>query len=327
MIASKRMSYRLTEEDLEKTAGGLVNLVLKNCLHVTGHEISRAKFTEGGITVNGRPARAKDRMLPGEVLAVVFPESPDPGARLVPTDGPLDILYEDEDLLVLNKPAGRVVHPSHGHYADSLLNDLAGHLERRGRLVIPRIVGRLDKDTSGVLLAATSQMTAARLFRQRERGELRREYLALVRGVPRPAEGVVEKPLAPIPGELQRQQVREDGRAALTHYRVLQKAPDEKASLVHFSIDTGRTHQIRVHMQSLGHPLLGDPLYGAGGEEGREGSADAGCAQAVRTMLHARTLHLRQPFGGEALSFTSPLPRDFCEAMAACGIPLAAEHW
>ena len=166
----KILMYTLREEDLAVTAGGVVNLILRNCVHVTGHEISRAKFAGGGITADGMPVTVKDRIRPGQTLRVTLPErEPKPteyGAHVVPEkppEGILQFLYEDEDLVALNKPAGTVVHPTHGHWHDTLGNYLAYYYGEQGEDVVCHVAGRLDMDTSGVLVFAKNR--AARISR------------------------------------------------------------------------------------------------------------------------------------------------------------------
>ena len=312
----KILEYTLRDEDLAVTAGGLVNLVLKNCIKVTGHEISGAKFTPDGITADGRKVYVNERIRPGQTLRVVLPEVEDATSRIIAVKPPfaIDILYEDEDLVIVNKPAGVVVHPSPGHYQDTLANYLAWMLEQRGEKSVCRIIGRLDKETSGAIVFAKNRASAARLTSERMHDTLRRTYVALVHGSfsrdGRPSEGSVEAPLDKVPNVLMLRQVvgSGEGHRAVTHYRVLgeftirtnlsddamacnSSEPDdidtttinitntnasnakagctiaesteqvEDVTLLELHIDTGRTHQIRVHMASIGHPLVGDTLY------------------------------------------------------------------
>ena len=318
----KILTYTLKTEDLKATAGGLVNLVLKECVRVTGHEISRAKFTPLGITVDGRQAYVKDRMLPGQVLRVRLPDDEAQAQKILPAPGTPDILYEDEDVTVVNKPAGAVVHPSHGHYADSVANVLAGYFSRRGESVVPRIVGRLDKDTSGALLFAKNQAGAARLFSARKAGTFSRTYLALAHGCFEEKDGVLTRRIAPVPDALMRQQTVDDGgKEACTRYRVLLEDPARDISLLEVRIDTGRTHQIRVHMQDAGHPLLGDPLYGEDFSVPASFAAEPAEATPGRAMLHAFRLVFPQPFTGEEISVSAPVPADFAALCGACGFP------
>jgi 23S rRNA pseudouridine1911/1915/1917 synthase len=207
-------------------------------------------------------------------------------------------------MLVVNKPAGLVVHPSHGHYQDSLANILVYHYEQLGQNLVVRPVGRLDKDTSGLLIIAKHAAAAAAFDQQRKNGTLQRTYLALVEGRPSPASGTIQAPLGRREDSLILRQVRPDGERAVTDYEVLQSwypsvCTDPAYSLVRLRLHTGRTHQIRVHMAYLGHPLLGDPFYGTEGSYGMH-----------RTALHSYEIRCIQPFTGVALQFTCELAED-----------------
>lgn len=345
----KVLRYTLRQEDLEPTAGGLVNIILRDYIGVTGHEISRAKYTPGGIMADGRQVRVSDRIPAGTELVVTLPEDAEAAERITPmqapAEHPLEILYEDEDLLIVNKPAGVVVHPSPGHHLDTMANYVAGYYAARGVQAACRITGRLDKETSGVLVYALNRASAARLTNERARGTMKRTYVALVEGTfPADAqEGVITGNIDAIPGVLMKRQVTEDGsgRTAVTHYKVLGEG--KKISLVEFQIDTGRTHQIRLHMAENGHPLIGDNIYGtnapaprarlerADGPDGwiarreremaaRQSAVDGPVLQESRAMLHAIRMELIQPFTGKSITVTAPLPEDFKALLAQSGI-------
>ena len=401
---------------LEYTARGgeKIEDVLIKYFGLTKREISRAKFTPGGLGVvdkcdsscamrgegtaavqtagaeremyevhatgRSRQVNIKYIMQSGEVLRVILGERGAAGGRPRPvpanrTAG-LVILYEDTDLIVVDKPAGVAVHPAHGHYDDTVVNWLAAYFTQRREDIVSHVIGRLDKDTSGVLLFAKNRPAAGRLARQRKSGELTKVYLAIVNGVPQPREGVIDFPLGDAPGELMKQTVNAVAasgnifRTALTRYKVIREFelavqapaekrpgfthssndmdgffPDDKSiqsrySLVECVIDTGRTHQIRVHMAAIGHPLLGDVLYQA--EDASEpflpdaarklqtrqldqlfphleSPADARsiatqkdvAAAPSRAMLHARSISFTHPFTAEHVTVESPLPEDF----------------
>lgn len=306
----KVLSYVLCEEDLGATANGLVNLILKNRIGVTGHEISHAKFTENGITADGVRVSVKDRIRPGQRLTVVLADLPEEEEKVVPASCPfpLEILYEDEDLVAVNKPAGVPVHPNHGHYADTMANYLADYYEKQGLSIVIRIAGRLDKDTSGVLLFAKNRAAAGRLYRQRLDGTFRRRYEAVVHGVfPEDAlSGTIDLPMEKDPDALMQQRISPEGKSAVTHYEVKQQTGTD--ALVSCTIDTGRTHQIRLHMSATGHPLRGDSLYGTPEAPGR-------------SLLHAAELSLEQPFTREPLRIFAPHPEDFrdtCRELFLC---------
>ena len=330
---SKRMervlTYELHTEDLERTAGGLVNLVLKNCIRVTGHEISTTKFTPGGITCDGAAVRVSDRMKPGQVLRVVLPEKEDAG-KLIPTAGALRVLYEDEDLLAVDKPAGEAVHPCPGHYMDTTANHAAYYLcadgaDASGGL---RIAGRLDKEASGVLVFAKNRAAAARLQRQRRDGRFVRIYLAVCEGAfPEAQRGTISLPLEKVPGERMKMRVfkaplnSEGGQdrmphplPAVTHYEVL--AQGAGRSLLRISIETGRTHQIRVHMAAIGHPLVGDSLYGRQAQSSEhQKSVSAPQPAHTKSMPAARAEAKVMPSMPAEEDFMPAVPAEDAESM------------
>ncbi len=278
----------------EADTGRTVREVLQKEWHLVHHDLARAKYdTANGITVNGEPVFVSRALAEGDelvfLLADALPES------VVPAKGPLKILYEDEDLIAVEKPAGVLVHPSHGHFSDTMANFVAGYFEAKGEAHEIRTVGRLDKDTTGVLLFAKSRSAVAAL---NYRKKCEKTYFAIYSGVfPANAlSGVIDAPLGPAPGEKTRQMVRADGKPARTRYRVLWQGGEY--GLLEAHIETGRTHQIRAHLSYLGHPLLGDGLYG--------GPTD----RILRAALHAGLLVLEQPFAGEEIRIEAPLPED-----------------
>ncbi|MCR4589874.1 MAG: RluA family pseudouridine synthase [Lachnospiraceae bacterium] len=308
------LEYRVEDSDPEKTANGILGKVLKHCMGLTPHEISHAKFIPNGITVLKKgdpdgmpvPVTVKDRVEPGDVVRVRFSETgEDADSKVAASKGDIWILYEDEDVVVLDKPAGVVSHPSHGHYRDSLANYLAGYYESKSVTVKLRTVGRLDKDTSGVILYAKNAPAASRLFRQKESGQFKKTYLAVVenpeQNIEKDGWNLIDLPIGPVPGTLMKQQIISPpaGRNALTRYMFCAQRDDK--ALILAEIETGRTHQIRVHMASTGHPLTGDKLYG---EESVNND------KACRTLLHAWKAEFRQPFSGEEIRITAPVPED-----------------
>ncbi len=311
------LEYRVQENDIDITAGGLVGKLLKHCMGLTSNEISRAKFTqngisiirEGGLTDCHASVTVRDRANAGDILRVRFSDTEEENElKVVPSRGEVSVLYEDEDVVALDKPAGIVSHPSHGHYSDSLMNYLAGHYAGLGLSVHLRAVGRLDKDTSGIILFARNAPAASRLYRQKETGIFQKTYLAVTANPPEKQESegwnVIDLPMGPVPGALMKQQIElpPAGKRALTRY--ICHGRFDGGTVMKAEIDTGRTHQIRVHMASVGHPLIGDRLYGNESEI---------IKSAERALLHAWKATFRQPFSGEEISITAPLPDDMKE--------------
>ena len=274
--------------------------------------ISRSRWKQlieaGHVLLNGVAVRKSNTALSsGSELRCDLPE-PEP-VGLVATDIPLDILYEDADLIALNKPAGLVVHPAPGHAADTLVNALLHHcsdLQGIGGELRPGIVHRLDKDTSGVLVVAKNEAAVAALVAQFSSHSVQKEYLALVWGAPKKPTGTVDLPVGRHPVHRQKMAVTEKGRAAVTHYETLAAGP--LASLLRVRIETGRTHQIRVHLAHLGHPVVGDSTYG----RARQGLPAE--LNVSRQMLHAHVLKIAHPRNGRLLVFTAPPPPDFLAA-------------
>ena len=287
----RTLEYQAIEQD----DGIRLELILKRRLGLSARQIRQLKFLSDGITVNGNRERIVYSVRSGDRIRVTFSEQNRNLQELPFLEKPLHILYEDEDLLVVDKKAGEVCHPAHGHYQDTLANQAAAYLAGHGAEKAPvRCIGRLDKDTSGTLLFAKNRLAAERLARQKEDGVFRKEYLALVNGLFSSSErsGEICLPIAPLPGSLMKMQVADNGKRALTRYEVL--CSDRHCSLVLCRIETGRTHQIRVHMAAIGHPLLGDPLYG-----------NDTYVSSTRTALHAWRLYLKQPVTGEKLMMES----------------------
>ncbi len=264
----------------------------------------QALIRAGNITVEGGAAREHRRLKAGQCVRVVIP--PPQPAKPAAQNIPLDIVYQDADIIVINKPAGMVVHPAPGHAAGTLVNALLHHcpdLAGIGGELRPGIVHRLDRDTSGLLVAAKHEAALRGLADQFKKRQVRKEYLALVRGVP-PREGSINAAIGRHPVQRKKMALSERGRTALTSFRCLAVYP--QAALVRLRIHTGRTHQIRVHMAHLGHPVLGDEVYGR---------QRAGQPAAPRQMLHAARLEFRHPADGRPLAFSAPLPADMLAAI------------
>ena len=257
---------------------------------------------EGQVTLGGKPLGKNYRLQGGEVLTVSLPE-PEP-AEALPQDIPLDVVYEDADLIVINKPVGLVVHPAPGHPDGTLVNALlfhcAGSLSGVGGALRPGIVHRIDRDTSGLMVAAKNDFAHLSLSAQLQDHSLRRTYEAVVVGNVREDQGTVDAPIGRHPTDRKKMAVTDkNSRPAVTHYEVLRRYPGY--TYLRCQLETGRTHQIRVHMAYIGHPLYGDTVYGA-----KKGAADM-----TGQCLHAVALDLTHPRTGERMHFTCPLPEEF----------------
>ncbi len=271
----------------------------------------QALISAGHVVVAGRKAKASLKVTAGMPVLISIP--PPTPVTLAAEDIPLQILHEDDDMLVVNKPPGMVVHPAAGHFTGTLVNALlhrCPNLKGIGGEQRPGIVHRLDKDTSGAIVVAKTDRAMMRLTAQFRRRTILKEYVAIVRGCPVPAKQRVETLIGRNRRDRKRMSAQPTGRGrtAITHLLVVQEIGD--VSLVRLRIETGRTHQIRVHMAHIGHPVAGDRQYG-----GRRERSDAG--RFPRQMLHAETLAFTHPVTGRAVSFKAPLPPDFQSALTA----------
>lgn len=274
----------------------------------------QALIHAGHVKVNGRTVKEHHKTRPGDVVTLLVP--PPAPAILVPQAIPLDIQYEDDDLLVINKPAGLVVHPAAGHADGTLVNALLHHCGEMlaiGGETRPGIVHRLDRDTSGIMVVAKSDRAHAGLVTQFKNRTIRKDYIALVRGRVCPARGTIETLIGRHRTDRKKMSARpKTGRIAVTHYELKEIFGD--ISLVRLRLETGRTHQIRVHMAHCGHPIVGDAQYGGG-------SARALPIPVERQMLHAETIAFTHPGTGASMSFTAPWPADFKALVTALRNP------
>jgi len=268
------------------------------------------------VTVNGKFPAKNYKLRLGDEVETELPEPVSDDA--IPQDIPLDIAYEDTDLLVVNKPRGMVVHPAAGNPDGTLVNALLFHcadsLSGIGGVIRPGIVHRIDKDTSGLLIVAKNDASHLKLAEQIKEHSFEREYRAIVLGNLRCDTGTVDAPIGRDPRERKRMAVVADGRPARTHYEVLERftAMGHSYTFVRCILETGRTHQIRVHMKSLGHPLLGDILYGGGSTKFEHSLGELLCGQCL-TATHIGFVH---PTSGEFLRLDCPLPDYFEEILA-----------
>jgi 23S rRNA pseudouridine1911/1915/1917 synthase len=262
---------------------------------------------EGHVSLDSRSAKPKQKIWGGERIDIRSQPEPSETAHR-PERMALNIIYEDDEVLVINKPAGLVVHPGSGNWKGTLLNALLHHSPQLAAIPRAGIVHRLDKDTSGLLVVAKTLPAQTELVRQLQKRTVKREYLALVHGAVR-AGGEVSAPVGRDPRNRTRMAVVPAGRSARTRYRVAKRFAG--VSLLECSLDTGRTHQIRVHMQSLGHPLVGDPVYRGGRRSATER------ASLNRQALHAARLEFSHPVSGARRRFEAPLPEDFRALLAS----------
>lgn len=278
---------------------GRLDKVLTELLPDASRSQIQAWIKDGYVRVNGDTVKTNYKVQEGDAITVTEPEPE--VLDVEPENIPLDILYEDEDLLVVNKPSGMVVHPSKGHLSGTLVNALLFHVQSLSagtENIRPGIVHRIDKDTSGLLVVAKNNLSHQRLAEQFEAHTIVREYTALVHGVIPHEEGTIEAPIARKPNDRLKRTVIEGGRDAITHFKRLEALPAH--TLLRLQLETGRTHQIRVHMKYIGHPLVGDPMYGPSASVDEKGQ-----------YLHAGILGFTHPTTGEPMRFEVPLPDYF----------------
>jgi 23S rRNA pseudouridine1911/1915/1917 synthase len=308
-------------------------LRLDKFLSLSFQEYSRSFLQKairaGRVTLGGRAARPKDPVSPGDEVRVELPILGD--ERLEPEAIPLDVLYEDEHLLAVNKPPDLVVHPSRGHARGTLANALLYHCQSRlsdmNGPLRPGIVHRLDRDTSGVILCAKTNAAHSRLARQFHDREVRKEYLAVARGVMEHDNGEIALPIGRDPRMREKMCVRplesgRPGRRAISRYTVEERF--RRFTAVRVSPLTGRTHQIRVHLSAIGHPVVADAMYG-GGEAllrsevvgGRAAAGGEGPPLIARQALHARSIRFTHPVTGEPMSLSAPVPEDIQRLLEA----------
>lgn len=275
-------------------------------------ELSRSGLKKiidtGGVTVNNKTVKANYKLRTGDIVTMNIPESVP--LEIIPQNIPLDILYEDDDVIVINKPQGMVVHPAPGHYTDTLVNALLYHcgdsLSGINGIMRPGIVHRIDMDTSGVIMAAKNNNAHRSLALQLAEHSITRKYNAIVYNNIKEDEGTIDKPLGRNPSDRKKMAVVQGGRRAVTHYRVLDRLG--KFTYIEAQLETGRTHQIRVHMTYAGHPLLGDSVYGPKKQP----------FNLKGQVLHARVLGFVHPVTGEYMEFESPLPEYFQKLLERC---------
>lgn len=290
-----RVYFKVEEEDGE----GLLREFLRFKRHISDKGLCKLK-DKGQILWNDQPVTVRQWVKPGDQVTLVYPEE-QVSEYLEPEAIPLDIVFEDEDLIVLNKPPGICVHPTKGYPSGTLANGVMAHCLKQGQSIGCHIVTRLDMDTSGLVLMAKNTFAKQQLYLQQEEKAITRRYLALVEGQITENEGTIDAPIARKEGRTIARLVAEHGQTAITHYRVIMGRAE--ASLVELVLETGRTHQIRVHMAHIGHPLLGDKLYGGQQDE------------ISRQALHATALRFIHPRTKAAVVLSIPLPSDMSKLL------------
>lgn len=293
----------LTVEVGADMAGKDVRTVLERKLGVSRSLLSRLKLTEYGITINGVRAYTTAKVAEGDQVAIRMEE--EISEDILPQELPLSIVFEDDYLLVVNKPAGIIVHPTKGHYTNTLANGIVHHWQTQGERVRFRPVHRLDEDTSGLVVIAKNPYIHQQLSEQLQAGTIMKIYCAYVYGKPTPADGTVDAPIDRDPDDPHVRIVTPEGYPSVTHYKTVAVFDEGQASRVRLKLETGRTHQIRVHMKHIGCPLIGDGMYGL-----QSGRVDEWETIAGRQALHAETLGLTHPMTKEWVEWTAALPPD-----------------
>ena len=290
----------------EEASGQRIDKYLSDLLEGQSRSYLQKLMKEGRVFIQGKPVKANYKITAGEVVELEIPDLEEPD--ICPENIPLDILYEDDDLLVVNKPKGMVVHPSAGHYNGTLVNALmyhcAGKLSGINGVLRPGIVHRIDMDTTGSLVVCKNDFSHISLAEQLKVHSITRKYRAIVHGRLKEEEGTVSAPIGRHPIDRKKMAVNDkNGKEAVTHYRVLERF--RQFTYIECQLETGRTHQIRVHMSSLGHPLLGDAVYGPNG-----------CPYKLQGQtLHAQVLGFLHPRTGAYMEFEAPLPEYFEELL------------
>jgi len=271
--------------------GRKIRYILRNHLGFSAALTKRLKDTEDGILLNGSSAQTDRQVHTGDVLVLTLRD--DNSAHIEPRELPLDILYEDEDIIAVNKPPGMPSHPSQNHHHDTLANGLMYYFRNRSFTV--RVITRLDRETSGVVLVAKHSLAAQRLSDAMQAQKIDKEYIAAVNGKPNPERGRISAPIARQEGSVILRCVARNGKEAVTDYETIETKNGR--SLVRLQPRTGRTHQLRVHMSHIGTPIYGDDLYGA-----RQ--------MGERTRLHCGSISFSHPMTGEPISIVAPIPED-----------------
>jgi 23S rRNA pseudouridine1911/1915/1917 synthase len=288
---SGRFNYTVTEDDINMT----VKLILKKRLHFSKRLLTKLKQGGGTVTRNGRKVKLFADVIEGDVISVDLPEE---RCNFIPQDIPISVVYEDEDMLVINKQPWVVVHPTMGHPTGTIANGLMKRMDDTGVHYKIRFVNRLDRDTSGLMIVAKNSHCQDVMTKLMKSDSVVKRYLAVVHGIITEESGIIDLPIGrQNPDDIKRC-VMEDGYPSVTHYKVLERF-NSGFTLLELRLETGRTHQIRVHMSHTGHPLAGDPLYGTEEPE-----------LIARQALHAAYLSFPHPVSGQQTDIEAQLPED-----------------
>ncbi|MEY8337287.1 RluA family pseudouridine synthase [Lachnospiraceae bacterium 62-35] len=277
------------------------------CIDSCSRSYIQKLIKAGEVRVNGTEAKASLRIEAGDQVSFQIPEASEP--EIIAEELPLDILYEDSDIILVNKPKGMVVHPAAGHYSGTLVNGLMAHCRQElsgiNGVMRPGIVHRIDMDTTGVLIVCKNDFSHNKIAEQLKQHSITRKYYAIVHGVVKEESGTVDAPIGRHPIDRKKMCVNyKNGRQAVTHYRILKRF--QNFTYIECQLETGRTHQIRVHMANIGHPLLGDKVYGP---------SKCPYPSLEGQTLHAGVLGIIHPRNGEYMEFSAPLPDYFQELL------------
>lgn len=290
-------TYKVSQEH----EGLVLEIYLKQILLYSGRKIQKLT-RQKGILLNGKPVFLQKKVKNGDTVRVL--NSEDTGYGVQPEEGCVDILYEDNYMIVVNKPAHQLVHPTGQTTHGTLANYLAYELQQRNIICTIRPVHRLDRETSGCIIFAKDSRSQFMLEQQLKERRLKRTYWALVQGIVDPIAGIIDAPIGAHPSLPNRRGIRKDGEQAITHYRTIQNFAD--TSLLELSLDTGRTHQIRLHVTHLGYPMIGDGMYGIR------------VPWMARQALHATAISFIHLKDNQEITIQAPLPKDFATAIGFC---------
>ncbi len=291
-----RLTATITLSDEGKT----VKYILKNRLNISGRLIKRLKFSNK-ILLNSQPVHLNTQVAQGDFLEAII-EFDEVNEDIIPEKMDLDIIYEDDCIIAVNKPADTVIHPTALHFTGTVANGLMYHLLEKGVKTLIRPVSRLDRNTSGIAVFALNPFIQESLVRQMKSSQYIKEYIGIVHGIVKESKGTINMPIARVPDSIMLRHVTDDGAPSVTHFEVLERF--SSATLIKFLLETGRTHQIRVHCQHMGHPLIGDELYSLPVYE------DNLKESINRQCLHSSRTSFTHPFTMENINLSAPIPSD-----------------